>query len=108
MKIFLLALGLLALPGCTQLSGGRATAAAGATEPASPPVSFLEADLDRDARISRREFELWLREPAGADGFDALDTNRDGVLTLDEWQTMLRAPSAAAGASARSRTPPSR
>ena len=94
MKTRLLAPSLLALAACSQMPGRQPSAAAGATAPPSAPVSFLQADLDGDARITRREFSLWLREP-GQPAFDAVDTNRDGVITLDEWQAMLRPPGAA-------------
>ncbi len=70
-------------------------------------VSFAQADLNRDARISRREFDVWLRQsaaPASAqaaaggtrapdDAFSAADTDLNGVLTLDEWQAMIGNPS---------------
>lgn len=87
---------------------------AGASSTAAMPaaVSFAQADANGDARITRDEFELWLRQSADAasaraaaggtsanDAFYAADTDLNDVLTLDEWQAMTQRPSAAAGAS---------
>jgi hypothetical protein len=88
--------------GCAGVGGGRGAAAAGETAATSADVSFLEADRDRDARITPGEFKAWLQTDAGTlERFHAADINRDGVLTLDEWQAVVRRPSAAAGASTR-------
>jgi hypothetical protein len=67
----------------------------------SPAVSFQQADLDGDARITPREFQAWVGGAgaargtaaaggtAGEDGaFYAADRNLNGVLTLDEWLAM--------------------
>ena len=88
----------LALPGCAGVGVNRppATAAAGGTAPPSASVSFMEADLDRDARISPREYDLRRgRDGAPHESFEAADTNHDGALTLDEWQALVRPPRAA-------------
>ena len=71
----------------------------------SPAVSFQQADVDGDARITPREFRAWLRDAeggaasaavggtGGAEGaFYAADRNLNGVLTLDEWLAMPQAP----------------
>jgi hypothetical protein len=92
---------LLAFAGCAGMGSNRTTAAAGADARSSGPVSFMEADRDGDARITRPEFNFWLQGNSGEhDTFEAADANRDGVLTLDEWPAMVRRPGAAAGASA--------
>jgi hypothetical protein len=104
-------------------STDRESIAAAQTAAATPPtVSFAEADLNRDARIDRHEFNLWLRKSdtnavsaraaaggsAADDAFSAADTNANGVLTLDEWQAMIVNPSIPAPAAAsRSPRPPS-
>ena len=107
MKMALLVTSCLALllaSGCAGMRGGRTVAAAGESAATAADVSFLEADLDGDARVSPREFKAWTeRNPAVRDGFQAADINGDGVLTLDEWQALVRRPNAAAGASTRTR-----
>jgi hypothetical protein len=83
----------LALAGCARMGLNRppATAAAGGTAPRSASVSFLEADTDGDARITRQEYEVhFARDGARRESFEAADVNRDGVLTLDEWQALRR------------------
>ena len=49
---------------------------------------FNLADSNRDGRITRAEFDAYLKEtnsdPAKAVVFDQLDANHDGVLTKDE------------------------
>lgn len=87
----------LAPGGCAALAGTAArrdSAAAGGTAPTPAAVSFAQADLDGDAKITRREFELWQRNSGANDAFDAADTNLNGVLTLDEWQAMTAGPPA--------------
>ena len=82
----------MALPGCANVGVNRspATAAAGGTAAPSASVSFMAADADGDARISRREYDLrFAGDGAQHESFEAADTNRDGVLTLDEWQTLV-------------------
>jgi hypothetical protein len=120
----ILALSVVALGagGCARMGGnaaGESIAAARSSAATSAAVSFTQADLDGDARITRQEFDLWLRGsgPSGAgapaaaggtgnrDAFDAADTNLNGALTLDEWQAMMTPPNVAAGASL---APPSR
>ena len=97
------------------MGGNRANesiAAARTVEATPPAVSFAQADIDGDARITRREFDLWRRKSddvngqaaaggtAGSDAFYAADRDLNGVLTLDEWQAMIGSPSRpAAGAS---------
>lgn len=94
-------------------TAGEGTAAARTSAATPPAASFIQADLDGDARIDRQEFDSWRRQsadsaasaPAAAggtriqDAFDAADSNGNGVLTLDEWQVMVNRPGAAAGAS---------
>lgn len=83
------------------MGGNRAAAGAGETAATIADVSFLEADVDGDARVTAGEFNVWRQRSARAlDRFEAGDTNGDGVLTLDEWQRLVRRPSAAAGGSA--------
>lgn len=92
----------LALAGCARMGLNRppATAAAGGTAPPSASVSFMAADADGDARITRREYDVhFARDGAQHESFEAADTNRDGVLTLDEWQALMRPPRAATGLS---------
>ncbi len=100
------------LAGCAGLGGNTAkqSIAEEQTTAATPAaVSFAQADLNGDARISRREFELWRRQSAAAanaqaaaggtgehDAFSAADTDLNDVLTLDEWQGMTGSPSAPA------------
>jgi hypothetical protein len=91
--------------GCSDFGGGktgRSIAADRSLEATPPAVSFTQADVDGDARITREEYALWLRRfaasaggaqaaaggTAGPPSFDTLDTNFNGVLTLDEWQAM--------------------
>ena len=91
----------LALPGCANVGVNRrpAGAAAGGTAPPSASASFIEADVDGDARISRREYDLRRgRDGAQQESFEAADTNGDGVLTFDEWQALVSPRRAAAGA----------
>ena len=112
--------------GCAALGGGKqGSIAADRTVAATPAtVSFTQADLDGDARITRQEFELWMRRYGGAtpgaqaaaggtvnpdDAFDSADTNFNGVLTLDEWQAMTANPSGTAAGAFRTPNPkPSR
>jgi hypothetical protein len=105
--------------GCGGMGGktsNESIAAAQAVAATPPTVTFAQADLDGDARITPREFALWRKSEAGAaaaaaggssadDAFFAADTNVNGVLTLDEWQAMMAAPSAARGGP-RTITPP--
>jgi hypothetical protein len=104
--------------GCAGMGGktsNQSIAAAQAVAATPPTVTFAQADLDGDARITPHEFDLWRKSEAGAaaaaggssaDGaFFAADTNVNGVLTLDEWQAMMAAPSAARGGP-RTITPP--
>jgi hypothetical protein len=101
----ILAVSFLALGagGCAWMRGNAAperTGAIGGTAATPAAVSFTEADLNGDARVTRREFDLWAAgKGRGHDAFDAADTNLNGVLTLDEWQAMENRPSAAAGVS---------
>lgn len=101
----LLVLSFIALgSGCAGMRGtqGAKPAAAGATARADGDVSFLAADLNRDGRVTPREFERWAAargDSRGRNAFQAADTNLDGVLTLDEWQEMVGGASAAAGSS---------
>jgi hypothetical protein len=93
----------IAAAGCAgnKLSDTRGTAASSA--PLSPAVTFQQADLDGDARITPREYQAWLSKSgegavtAAAGGtvgggedrvFYAADRNLNGVLTLDEWLAM--------------------
>ena len=81
----------LAIPGCANVGVNRspAGAVAGGTAPPSPSVSFIEADVDGDARISPREYNArFARDGAQHESFEAADSNRDGVLTFDEWQAL--------------------
>lgn len=103
---------LLGAGGCTGMGGntaGESIAAARSTAATPAAVSFTQADLDGDARITRQEFDLWRRQSAGSgqaaaggtrpqEAFDAADTDLNGVLTLDEWQAIATPPSAAASA----------
>lgn len=89
---------MIAAGGCAWM-GGRDTAAAGVgpDTATAATISFTQADLNGDARISRSEFERWAAaNPGQQNDFYSADTNLNGVLTLDEWQAMSR-PSAAAG-----------
>lgn len=114
------ALSVVALNGCAgtgPATMGEAATAASSTAADSAAVSFAQADLDHDARISPREYSLWRRNfaenapdaraAAGGtgedDAFYAADSDLNGVLTLDEWQAMMRA-----GAPARTPTAASR
>ena len=93
----------LALCACAGMGINRpaATAAAGGTAPPSASVSFMAADADGDARITRHEYEArFARDGAQHESFEAADTTRDGVLTLDEWQTLVSPPRANTGLSA--------
>ena len=109
-----LALSCVGLGACAGMGGKseQSLAEARTTEATPAAVTFAQADLDGDAKISRREFDIWLRRSADAgsaqaaaggtsagDAFYAADTNLNGVLTLDEWQAM--ASTAAAPRSAR-------
>jgi hypothetical protein len=91
----------LGAAGCAgnRMSDTRGTAASSA--PLSPAVTFQQADLDGDARITPREYQAWLSKSgegaataaAGGTGgedrvFYAADRNLNGVLTLDEWLAM--------------------
>jgi len=81
----------LALPSCAGVGVNRpaAVGAAGGTAPPSPSTSFIEADVDGDARISPSEYNAhFARDGAQHESFQAADTNRDGVLTFDEWQAL--------------------
>ena len=101
--ILMLCFAALALPGCGSVGVNRspATAAAGGTGPRSPSASFVEADADGDARITRHEYDVhFARDGAPPESFQAADTNRDGVLTLDEWQALISPPRASPGLSA--------
>ena len=90
----------LAAGGCAGMGGNSARAAAVSNAATPAAVSFTQADLNGDGRVTRREFELWTAaNTRERDAFDAADTNLNGVLTLDEWQAMLSRPSAAAGGS---------
>jgi hypothetical protein len=75
----------LAASGCSWFGGGRNAATGVSAAPPSPAVTFLQADQDHDARITRQEFQAYGYEP---ERFDAVDLNGNGVVTLDEWQTM--------------------
>ena len=116
----------LAAGGCAALGGGKQGSIAADRAVAATPatVSFTQADLDGDARITRQEFELWMRRYGGGapgaqaaaggtvnpdDAFDSADTNFNGVLTLDEWQAMTANPSSTAAGAFRAPKPkPSR
>jgi hypothetical protein len=108
------------LGGCAGMGGNQANeslAAARTVEATPPAVSFAQADLDGDARITQREFELWRRKSdevngqaaaggtAGTDAFYAADRDLNGVLTLDEWQTMIGNPSRPVAGASRSSAP---
>jgi len=70
-------------------TGGAVAGATAAPSTAAPSVSFLEADLDGDARVTPGELEAWLAVKTGEHHvFSAADSNGDGTLTLDEWQAM--------------------
>ena len=72
--------------GCAQTGTRPGAAAAGGSAPASAAVTFMEADVDGDARITPRELDAWLAvRPLEQRVFSAADRNGDGVLTLDEW-----------------------
>lgn len=110
----ILAVSVLALSagGCAGMGGKAApggAAAIGGTVATEAAVSFTEADLDGDARVTPREFDLWAAGNArGRDDFSAADANLNRVLTLDEWQAMVNRPSAVAGgtrAASRAREP---
>jgi hypothetical protein len=61
----------------------------------------MEADVDGDARISRREYQARFGgEGTQPGGFAAADVNGDGVLTFDEWQAMANPARPAAGLTA--------
>ena len=88
----------LALPGCAGMGANRSgAAAAGGTALSSSSVSFMEADVDGDARISPGEYRARFgNEGTQPGGFAAADTNRDGVLTFDEWEALVTPPRRAA------------
>ena len=92
----------LGLPGCAGMGMNRpGAAAAGGTALSSASVSFMEADVDGDARISPREYQARFAGDSTQPGsFAAADINRDGVLTFDEWQAMMTPPRPAAASTA--------
>ena len=95
----ILAISLLSLAtgGCAWMGRDTTMAAAGPDTATAATISFTQADVNGDARISRNEFERWAAaNPSEHGDFYSADTNLNGVLTLDEWQAMSR-PSAAAG-----------
>ena len=90
---------LLGAAGCAGSAPSDTRGVSASSAALSDPVSFRQADLDGDARITPREFRLWLGNAGeasaaagatrGEDGaFYAADRNLNGVLTLDEWQAM--------------------
>lgn len=114
------------LSGCAGMGGNaaanREAGTSASSAPTAPAVSFAQADLNGDARITPQEFRAWLRQSAGASSaqaaaggtsdesaFYAADTNLNGVLTLDEWQAMMVSPANAGLGTAPAPTPaPSR
>jgi hypothetical protein len=115
----------IVLGGCAGMGANNANRDAGTSASSAataPAVSFAQADLNGDARITPQEFRVWLRQSAGASSaqaaaggtsddsaFYAADSNLNGVLTLDEWQAMMVSPAnvglGAAPAPAPSRSP---
>ena len=109
--ISVFALGAVGCAGRGARTGDESLAAARTIAATPPAVSFTQADLDGDARISRQEFDLWQRQSSASgqsaaaggtrerEDFDAADTDVNGVLTLDEWQAMGSASNAGVGGS---------
>jgi hypothetical protein len=101
---------------CANMGGNKTDSIAASRITSATPatVSFTQADLDGDARITREEFDQWQRRfavgatsgqaaaggTANDNAFDSADTNFNGVLTLDEWQAMTAPPSAGASRAA--------
>jgi hypothetical protein len=100
LTVSFLALGTAGCAGSGRNLAGGSIAASQSIAATPPQVSFVQADSNGDARITRQEFDLWRRSSGASDAqaaaggtgeqdaFAAADSNANDVLTLDEWQAM--------------------
>jgi len=83
-RVTIMSLAMLA--GLTAATG--AYAEEGCKRPPHPPRPahardmFRDADVNRDRKVSQKEFEDFNREV-----FKEVDANKDGILSVDEWRS---------------------